>query len=263
MTSSASAAGEPPHLHIGILAHSADGAALCFLEMVRRSAHRLGAHEHPEITLSIRPMGPTLPLYERNDLVAVRAEMALSATRLKDAGCDFFVCPDNTAHLALESEDPTTAPLPLPGLHIAEIVAVRARESGWRRVGLLGTRWTMEGAVYRHAFARQGLELRVPSAADRALVDRVIFEELTQGVLSEASRQEYVRVIAAFEREGCDAVALSCTEIPLLIPPEVSPLPTLDSTRLLADAAVRAAIERQVPSWRGGEVGGAKAGAPS
>lgn len=239
-----------PPLHIGILAHSADGAALCFLEMVRRASESLGAHAHPEITLSILPMGPTLEFYERNDLAAVRDYLARTAQRLRDAGCDFFVCPDNTAHLALE-----TGHLPLPGLHIPEIVAARAQADGRRRVGLLGTRWTMEGPVYRDAFARHGLESRVPSETDRALVDRVIFDELCQGVIADPSRQEYVRVIADFAREGCDAVALSCTEIPLLVPPEASPLPTLDSTRLLAEAAVRSAIERRVPSWWGGVVG--------
>ena len=132
-------------LHIGIVAHSADGAALCFLEMVRDASRRLGAHQHPEITLSIRPMGPSLAYYERNDLAAVRDYLAGTIRRLAGAGCDFFVCPDNTAHIALEQPG---APLPLPGLHIAEIVAGRAEAEGYRCVGLLGTRWTMEGPVY-------------------------------------------------------------------------------------------------------------------
>jgi aspartate racemase len=225
--------------HIGIMAHSADGAALCFLEMVREASRRLGPHQHPEITLSILPMGPMLELYARNDLPAVRAYLERTAHRLADAGCDFFVCPDNTAHLALDLEG---EPLPLPRLHIAEIVAERARAEGRRCVGLLGTRWTMEGAVYPGAFGRAGIGLRNPGPGDRELVDRVIFEELTQGVLTERSRAEFVRIIEALRKAGCDAVALSCTEIPLLITPEVSPLPTLDSTRLLARAAVATAI---------------------
>ncbi len=235
--------------HIGVLAHSADGAALCFLEMVREAARRLGAHQHPEITLSILPMAPTLGLYERNELAAVKDHLARTTRRLADAGCDFFVCPDNTAHIALELPD---EPLPLPGLHIAEIVAVWAKAHGYTRVGLLGTRWTMEGAVYREAFGRHGLAMRTPAPADRALVDDVIFSELTQGRLIESSRAEYVRIIEGLKREACDAVALSCTEIPLLITPEVSPLPTLDSTRLLARAAVAVALGERMPVWRGG-----------
>jgi aspartate racemase len=237
--------------HIGILAHSADGAALCFLEMVREASRQLGAHRHPEITLSILPMGPTLEHYERNDLSAVRDYLARTAGRLAGVGCDFFVCPDNTAHIALELPG---EPFPLPGLHIAEIVGWQAKAVGRRCVALLGTRWTMEGPVYPAAFARHGIAQRTPAAADRALVDEVIFGELTQGRLENTSRAEYVRIIAGLKREGCDAVALSCTEIPLLITPEVSPLPTLDSTRLLARAAVAAALDGAVPEWRGGPV---------
>jgi aspartate racemase len=236
--------------HVGILAHSADGAALCFLEMVREASRRLGEHRHPEITLSILPMGPTLEHYSRNDLPAVKAYLARTVRRLADAGADFFVCPDNTAHIALELPGD---PLPLPALHIAEIVAERAKADGHAQVGLLGTRWTMEGPVYPAAFARRGIALRTPAPADRALVDEVIFGELTQGRLVESSRAEYVRIIGGFRREGCDAVALSCTEIPLLITPEVSPLPTLDSTRLLAHAAVTVALGGPMPAWRGGD----------
>ncbi len=237
-------------LHIGILAHSADGAALCFLEAVRESARHLGAHEHPEITLSILPMAPTLPAYDAGDLEAVQAHLTRSAARLAAAGCDFFVCPDNTAHIALERPGEH---LPLPGLHIAEIVAQRAKTEGRTCVGLLGTKWTMEGPVYPAAFARAGLAMRTPAPSDRKLVDDVIFGELCHGVLTDASRAEYVRIIAELKRDGCDAVALSCTEIPLLVTPEVSPLPILDSTRLLARAAVAVSLGREPPpSWRGG-----------
>ena len=235
--------------HIGILAHSADGAALCLLETVRESARRLGPHQHPEITLSILPMRPVLELYDRGDLVAVRAHLTRTAQRLADAGCAFFVCPDNTAHMALEQPGP---PLPLPGLHIADIVAERARADGRTCVGLLGTRWTMEGPVYPAAFARHRLAMQTPGPEDRAMVDRVIFDELCQGLLTDTARAEYIRVIEGLQRQGCDAVALSCTEIPLLISPESSPLPTLDSTRLLARAAVDAALGQMAPAWRGG-----------
>ena len=226
--------------HIGILAHSADGAALCFLEMVRDSARRLGAHQHPEITLSILPMQAVLAAYERGDLAAVSAQLRRTCRRLADAGCDFYVCPDNTAHLAI---DAATEPYPLPGLHIADIVARRARTDGRRRVALLGTRWTMEGPTYPAAFARAGVALATPDPDERSLIDRVIFDELCQGVISDASRSAFARIIDRMKEEGADAVALSCTEIPLLITPEVSSLPTLDSTRLLAHAAVAAALE--------------------
>ena len=239
--------------HIGILAHSADGAALCYLEMVRESARRLGEHDHPEITLSILPMAPTLAAYDAGDLAAVRAHLAHTALRLADAGCAFFVCPDNTAHIALEASGD---PLPLPGLHIGEIVAQRAKADGRRCVGLLGTRWTMDGPVYPAAFARAGIDMRVPPLADRKIVDDVIFAELCQGVISDRARADYVRIIESLKHAGCDAVALSCTEIPLLVTPEISPLPSLDSTRLLAHAALAVALEDEpMPAWRGGPFG--------
>lgn len=236
--------------HIGILAHSADGAALCFLEMCREGARLMGTHLHPEITLSILPMGDSMAAWERMDLPALQRIFQATAQRLAGAGCDFFVCPDNTAHIALGAQG---GELPLPGLHIAEIVAQRAREDGRRRIGLLGTKWTMEGPVYRDALGRRGLELVTPPPADRALVDRVIFTELCSGVISDPARVEFLRIISALKQEGCDAVALSCTEIPLLVTPDVSPLPTLDSTRLLAREAVAVALgSRPFPVWRGG-----------
>lgn len=236
--------------HIGILAHSADGSALCYLEIVRDSARRLGAHDHPEITLSILPMGGTLAAYDAGDLAAVKTHLGRTAARLAAAGCDFFVCPDNTAHIVFEAPG---APLPLPGLHIAEVVAQRAKADGRRCIGLLGTRWTMTGPVYPAAFARHRLEMRTPPEADRKIVDDVIFGELCQGIISEGSRKEYVRIIEALKREGCDAVALSCTEIPLLVTPDISPLPTLNSTGLLAREAVAVALgDRPLPTWRGG-----------
>lgn len=236
--------------HIGILAHSADGAALCYLEIVRESARRLGEHQHPEITLSILPMGPTIAWWDDNDLSAINKYLRHTAERLKAAGCDFFVCPDNTAHIAF---DAAAEPYPLPGLHIADVVAARAKADGRIRVALLGTRYTMQGPAYPAAFKRHGLDMRTPSLSDQALINTVIFEELCQGVLTAASRDATIAIIETLKGEGCDAVALSCTEIPLLITPEVSPLPTLDSTRLLAHAAVDVALgARPAPVWAGG-----------
>jgi aspartate racemase len=239
--------------HIGILAHSADGAGLCYLEIVREAARRLGAHRHPEITLSIQAMGPALPLWDSGDLSQINTYLRRTAERLKAAACDFFVCPDNTAHIAF---DAASAPYPLPGLHIAEVVARRAKAEGRQRVALLGTRYTMQGPAYAAAFKRCGVALATPEAGDQTLIDGVIFDELCQGLISARARGEFVAIIETLKGEGCDAVALSCTEIPLLITPEISPLPILDSTRLLAHAAVDVALgEAPLPVWRGGDFG--------
>jgi aspartate racemase len=236
--------------HIGILAHSADGSALCYLEMVRESARNLGDHEHPEITMSLLPMGPTIPWWDAFDLPKINTHLRATAQRLADAGCDFFVCPDNTAHIAL---DAATEPYPLPGLHICDVVARQAKAEGRRRIALLGTSYTMEGAAYRTAFARHDLDMATPNAADRALLNGIIFDELCKGEITDPARRAFLRVIEQLEGEGCDAVALSCTEIPLIVTPENSPLPTLDSTRLLAHAAVAVAVGKApLPGWRGG-----------
>jgi aspartate racemase len=198
-------------------------------------------------------MGEVLDAWERMDLPTLNAFLARTAQRLVGAGCDFFVCPDNTAHIAFEA---LGVRLPLPSLHIAEIVAQCAKNERRRRVGLLGTKWTMERSVYRNALTRRSIECVVPMPEDRARVDRIIFEELCNGELRDQSRAELVRIISVFRDEGCDAVALSCTEIPLLVSQDVSALPTLDSTRLLAREAVAVAIDMQpLPSWTGGPLG--------
>jgi aspartate racemase len=236
--------------HIGILAHSFEGATLCFHTACTEGGKRLGAHMHPEITMTCSPMGPTLDAWERGDLAELRRAFRADAEKLAACGTDFFLCPDNTAHIALESpgED-----FPIPGLHIGEVVAEQARRDGRRKVGILGTKYTMTGPVYPGAFGRRGIDWAVPGEADRAVVNSIIFDELCLGRFTDESRATYVRIIEKLADQGCDAVALVCTEIPLLITADVSPLPILDSTRLLAAAAVEVAIgERPMPDWCGG-----------
>lgn len=236
--------------HIGILAHSFEGATLCFHEACAEGVRRLGPHLHPEITMTVQAMHHMLDAWERDDRPALRAMFMHDAEKLAAAGADFFLCPDNTAHIALESAGD---PFPIPGLHIAEVVADQALRDGRRKVGILGTKYTMTGPVYPGALGRRGLDWAVPSEDDRALVNRIIFDELCLGVFSDESRAEYVRIIERLAEQGCDSVALVCTEIPLLISADVSPLPVLDSTRLLAHAAVEVAIgKRPMPEWRGG-----------
>jgi len=238
--------------HIGILAHSFEGATLCFHTACMEGVAKLGAHMHPEITLTCSPMALVLDAWERSDNAELRAFFMKDAERLAAAGSDFFVLPDNTAHIAMELNG---APFPLPGLHIGEVVAEQAAREGRRKVGILGTEWTMSGPVYPAALGRRGLDWAIPGEADRALIHKVIFDELCLGVFSDESRQAYVRIIGELAAQGCDSVALVCTEIPLLVSAEVSPLPVLDSTRLLARAAIDVAIgERPMPQWRGGPV---------
>jgi aspartate racemase len=236
--------------HLGILAHSTEGASLCFLTFCHEASSRLGPHEHPDVTLDCISMARSMPAWDSGDHEAIRATLATSVDRLARAGADYFVCPDNTAHMALELPG---EPLALPGLHIAEVVADRAARDGRRRVGVLGTSYLMDGPVYPRALGARGIATEVPDADDRRIVSAIIFDELVNGVLTDSSRQQYVRIIDDLATRGCDAVALVCTEIPLLISPTDSPLPTLDSTRLLARAALDVAVgDDPLPTWRGG-----------
>ena len=236
--------------HIGILAHSYEGASLCYRAVCLEGIDRLGRHFHPEITLTGIAMHHMMDAYGRDDHAATRAMFQHDIGKLAAAGADFFVLPDNTAHIALELPGEAFA---LPCLHIAEVVASDAHAQGYRKVGILGTRWTMTGPVYPGALGRRGIGWEIPHEADRELINAVIFDELCLGQFTDESRQAYVGIIEKLAARGCDSVALVCTEIPLLITPDVSPVPTLDSTRLLARAAVGVALgERPMPEWRGG-----------
>jgi aspartate racemase len=238
---------------IGILAHSAEGAALCFLEAVHEGERRLGAHAHPDIVLDIEQMGVSLADWEAKDYAPIAERFRRAAIHLAVAGAQFFICPDNTAHIALEAMERRLA---LPGLHIAEIVAGEAARRGFRKIGITGTRWTMEGPVYPGAFGRRGLHFAAPDARAREEIQRIIFDELVRGVVRDDSRRSLAAVVADLEAQGCDAVVLGCTELPMLLDDATSPLPVLDSTRLLARAAVDVALgTRPLPDWRGGPLG--------
>jgi len=238
--------------HIGILAHSFEGAALCYRETCLEGVRRLGPHFHPEITLTGIAMHFMMDAYERGDHDAVRRLFMPDIRKLAAAGAEFFICPDNTAHISFERPG---EPFALPCLHIGEVVAEQARKEGLRKVGILGTDFTMTGPVYAGALGRRGIEWAIPEEEDRKLIHRVIFDELCLGTFRDSSRDAYVRIIEKLAAQGCDSVALVCTEIPLLITVDVSPLPILDSTRLLARAAVDVAIgERPLPEWRGGPI---------
>ncbi len=236
--------------HIGILAHSVPGSAHCFQAIARYGEEEFGADRHPDVSLDCIAMGQSMSAWEAGDHDAVRAILAKSIERLARADCDFFVCPDNTAHLALDRAGPELA---LPGLHIAQVVAQAAAAAGFQTVGVLGTRWTMEASLYPDALAAHGLKTQTPHAEDREVIQQITFGQLVKGVFTEAARERFTEIITRLGAGGCDVVALVCSEFPLLISPSDSPLPTLASTDLLARAAVRTALDRQnPPTWRGG-----------
>ena len=227
-------------LHIGIVACSAEGAALCYRTISAEGAQLLGRHDHPEVSLHSHSLARYMKSIDRNDWAGVAELMMSSAEKLARAGADFLICPDNTIHQAFDLVEHRS---PRPWLHIAREVAREAQRCQYKRLAVLGTRYLMEGPVYREALKAAGIEHRVPAAPERERINQIIFDELVNGQFLPRSLAYYVEVIRGLKDEGCDAVVLGCTEIPLLVAPESSPLPTLDSTRLLARAAVRKAVE--------------------
>lgn len=228
----------PMPLHIGIVGCSAEGAALCYRAVCAEGAAILGPHAHPEISMHTPSLAEYVKCLEHGNWPGVGELMLDSAGKLKKSGADFLICPDNTIHQALPLIEPRS---PLPWLHIAEVVAAEAARRGFRRLGLLGTRWLVESEVYPGKLAARGLECVRPAAAECDEINRIIMDELVCGVFKPAAVAYHRRVIARMKDEGCDAVVLGCTETPLIVSDANSPLPTLDSTRLLARAALRRA----------------------
>ena len=226
--------------HIGIVACSAEGAALCYRTINIEGAGLLGAHNHPEVSLHNHPLAAYMEFLRGGDWAGVAQLMLSSAEKLARAGADFLICPDNTIHQAFDLVEHRS---PRPWLHIAREVAREAGHRDFRRLGVLGTRYLMEGPVYPEALKTVGIEHRMPNAEQRARINQIIFDELVTGKFLPGSCQYLSEVIGELKGEGCDAVVLGCTEIPLIVNDDSSPLPTLDSTRLLAKAALRKAME--------------------
>ena len=227
-------------LHIGIVACSTEGAALCYRTISLEGAQMIGRHDHPEVSLHSYSLAEYMKCIDSNDWAGVAELMLGSAEKLAKAGADFLICPDNTIHQAFDLVEHRS---PRPWLHIAREVAAEAGRRGHTRLAVLGTRYLMEGPVYREALKAAGIEHRVPGAEQRERINHIIFDELVNGQFLPRSLAYHIEVIRELKDEGCDAVVLGCTEIPLLVMPEDSPLPPLDSTRLLARAAVRKAVE--------------------
>lgn len=227
---------------IGIVAHSAEGATLCFHTACREGAVHLGPFMHPTIVMSAVPMALSMEGWRTGDYSIVAKFLSQGVQQVADAGADFYVCPDNTAHLVLEQ---IAADLPIPGLHIADVVCREITSQGWKHVGLLGTKWTMTGPVYANALEKHGLQRSIPEEPVREKLNNAIFDELCQGIFRTETTELFRGAIDDLRSRGADCVILGCTEIPLIITPENSPLPTLDSPRLLAKHAVLEAMSEQ------------------
>ena len=228
--------------HIGIVAGSAEGAALCYRTICLEAPAIMGEHNHPEITMNSVPLAEHMRYIHANDWAGLAEVLAASAHKVAQAGADFAICPDNTYHQAFEYVTPQS---PIPWLHIAVAVAEEASHWGFGRLGILGTKYLMEGPVYPAALEEFGIESKIPDPEDRERINEIIFKELVNGIFPESSRSYLNEVAGIFKTRGCDAVVLGCTELPLIVRPDDSPLPTLDSTRLLARAALKRAAEEK------------------
>lgn len=182
-----------------------------------------------------------IEILQRTDRWDEAADLLVDAARrLERGGASFLVIATNTMHIAASRVQAATT---LPLLHIADPTAAAIKAAGLRRVGLLGTAFTMEQDFYKGRLAQaHGLEVLVPEAPDRATVHRIIYDELVQGHVRDASRQAYREVIERLVMRGAEAIILGCTEIMLLVGPQDSAVPLYDTTRLHAEAAVARAL---------------------
>lgn len=225
--------------HIGIVACSAEGAALCYRTICVEGAEYMGRHAHPEVTMHTYPLSEYMVYIEQGDWEGVAYLMVQSVKKVAQAGADFAICPDNTIHQAF---DLVVKKSPIPWLHIAEEVAKEAQNQSFECLGVLGTRFLMEGPVY-DKLTVMGINYKIPGKRDRKRINDIIFDELVYGKFYSESRTYFNEVIKTLKQQGCDAVVLGCTEIPLLVTQKDSPLPVLDSTRLLARAALKRAVK--------------------
>lgn len=225
--------------HIGILAVSAEGAALCYRTVCAEGAALLGRHAHPEVTMHTYPLSDYMRHIDEESWQGVADLMLESAEKLRRAGADFVICPDNTVHQAIDLMRDRS---PLPWLHIAEEVASVAAERGYRKLLILGTKYLMEGPVYSTKLGARGIEGVIPSPDDRKRINAFIFDDLVNGRFEDSTRAYFDALIAASKKRDVDAAVLGCTEIPILMSEGASALPTLDSTRILARAALREAV---------------------
>ncbi|HTH78953.1 MAG TPA: amino acid racemase [Ramlibacter sp.] len=226
-------------LHIGIVGCSAEGASLCYRTICEEGSKLMGAHAHPEVSMHTHSLSRYVKCLDAKDMQGVATLMLSSAEKLARAGADFLICPDNTIHQAFDMVRPGS---PLPWLHIAEVVANEARVRGFRKLGITGTRWLVDSDVYPVKLEAAGLDYVKTPADQREKMNHFIMQELVYGNFTPQSVSFFQSVIEGLKAQGCDAVVLGCTEIPLIIDDTNSPLPTLDSTRLLARAALHRAM---------------------
>jgi aspartate racemase len=226
--------------HIGIVGCSYEGAALCYQTICKESEAILGKHQHPEITLHNLPLNDYMKFIISGQWDKVADLILFSSEKLFKVGANFLITPDNTIHQAFEYVQEKTL---LPWLHIGQEVIKVAITKNYKKIGILGTKYLMEGPVYPEIMKKVNIDYCIPDKTQRQNINDIIFNELTYGIIDINSKKYFLSVIDDLKKKMCDSVILGCTEIPLIVCPDDSSLPTLDSTRILARAALRYAIE--------------------
>ena len=196
--------------HIGIVACSAEGAALCYKTICIEAQEQLGEYQHPEITMHTPPFSEYMRYIYTGSWEKVSELMLNSARIVSNAGAEFAICPDNTIHEAYEI---MISKSPIPWLHIAEVVGEKAKQEGFTKLGIIGTKYLMTSSVYPNALKKLDVTWMIPKEDDRKKIDKIIFNELVNGKFLENSRLFFNEIIHKFKESGCDAAVLGCTEI--------------------------------------------------
>src|ERR1700758_3142705 len=200
--------------HIGIVACSAEGAALCYRTICLEGQQLLGQHGHPEVSMHTHSLADYMKFIGKGDWAGVAELMMSSAEKLARAGADFLICPDNTIHQAFDLVEHRS---PRPWLHIAQEVACEAKRNHFKRLAVLGTRWLMEGPVYPLKLKAAGIDYRIPDAQQRERINHIIMDELVNAQFLPRSESYFTDVIRGLKADGFDAGVLCCTEIPVTV----------------------------------------------
>ena len=225
--------------HIGIVSVNYEGTALCYQTICEQAASVMGEYNHPQITIHSFPLANYMRFVSRLDWEGVAELLIESAEKVARAGADFAICPANTTHEAFKFMGSRS---PIPWLHIVEVVAQAAARQRFSKLGILGTKFLMEGRAYREVLSIRGIQAMIPRAEQSERINTLIFDELVKGILKSSTREYFRGVVRELSSSGCDAVVMGCTEIPLILRQEDADVPLLDSTRLLAKAALEEAL---------------------
>ncbi|HEY8529952.1 MAG TPA: aspartate/glutamate racemase family protein [Paenibacillaceae bacterium] len=225
---------------IGLLGGMSWQSTVVYYRIINEAAAgRLGGLHSARMVLYSVDFAEIAELQRRDDREAAGAVLARGAQALERAGAELLLIGANTMHIAA---DAVQRAVRIPLLHVADAAAEAVRRAGVGRIGLLGTRFTMEKDFLKRRLTRHGLEVTVPGEEDRAAVHRIIFEELCLGIVSEDSRRRLTDIMERLIRAGAEGIVLGCTELSLIIRPEAMPYPVFDTTRIHAESAVEAAL---------------------